>query len=129
MPRPSRDSPHTTAFPCHPHRPRQRQRILNGRLCVWGTASVLTPFLPLLCLRLLEIRAFSHRCSSRSSSLSCKKRRVTFSFLSIGKPIVRPNGRSGSARAMSGVGRLDASCRCGVVCKVLLEHVLTRISP
>ena len=37
----------------------------NGRLCVWGTASVLMPFLPLLCLRLPEIRAFSHRCSSR----------------------------------------------------------------
>src|SRR4029453_17997436 len=91
MPRLSRDSPHTTVSPCHsPHR-RQRQRTLNGRLCAWDTASVLTPFLLLLCLPLPEIRVFSQQCSSRSSNLSCKKRRVTFFFFLFVNAIVRAN--------------------------------------
>ena len=50
-------------------------------------------------------------------------------FLSIGKPIARLRGRSGSALAITGAAPLDASCRCGVGCKAPWAHVLTRISP
>jgi hypothetical protein len=94
-----------------------------------GYSECFDAFFTLPCLRLPEIRVFSQRRSLRSSSLSCKKRRVIYSFLLIGKPIARCRGRSGSARALSGVGLWGESCRYGVVCKALWGHVLTRISP
>ena len=94
-----------------PPRPHGHRRMPSGPSYVSATASVLTPFSPSPCLPLPGSQAFSRRPWSRSLSPSCRRRRATSSFLSIGKRTVRRGVRSGSALCICGVERWAELCK------------------